>query len=151
MGYIYFHRWDTVLRSNNLLRYQQGIPNPLLFTHYGKEKEHQGRRSSLLPQFLTQQMCTRCLPSVKLCTTMISTVPPPLSSSCQAHPHILTAPQLQIVRKQPILQEKVGLLFAYGNVPLTCMLILAENSITLTNFGKLVFNKFLPILLIWRS
>lgn len=99
MGYICFHRWDTVLRSNDLLRYQQGIPGPLLFTHYGKEKEHQGRRSSLLPQFLTQKCGLGVCQVSNSASTMISTFPPPLFSSCQAHPHILPAPQFQTVRK----------------------------------------------------
>lgn len=53
--------------------------------------------------------------------------------------------------KLTILQNKMGPLFTYSIFQLASVLTLPENPTALTNFGKLVFNKFIPLLLIWRS
>lgn len=70
----------------------------------------------------------------------------------QPTPYILTFPQIfQVFGEYAIFQNKMGPLFRYGSFQLASILTWPENSIALTNFGKLIFNKFIPILLIWHS
>lgn len=82
----------------------------------------------------------------------VNTPPLTCSLSYVAHPLFLTSPQrFQVFGKYAILQNRVGPRFIYGSFQLASILTWPENSIALTNFGKLVFNKFNPILLIWHS